>query len=136
MNSEQSSYTVFTFSTVVTAITKTGETYALTQVVLPLSRGGVLTSLILAVGRAMGETMAVMMVIGNAAVFPSLFGKGETIASLIALEMGTAEVGGNHFHALYASGLTLMLLLIVINGIITAIRERTIGKEYAGCGKK
>lgn len=109
--------------------------YALTHLILPLSRGGILTSLILAVGRAMGETMAVMMVIGNAAVFPTLLGKGETIAALIALEMGTAEVDSTHFHALYAAGLTLMILLLIINGIITAIRERTIGKERAGCRK-
>lgn len=109
--------------------------YAMIKMILPLSLRGILTSLILAIGRAMGETMAVMMVMGNAPVFPTLLGKGETIASLIALEMGTASVGSTHFHALYAAGLILMLLLLLINGIIAVIRERTIGKEGDLCGK-
>lgn len=108
--------------------------YARTKLLLPLARKGILTSLILAVGRAMGETMAVMMVAGNAAILPRLLGKGETIASLIALEMGTAEVDSTHFHALYAAGLALMALLLVINGVIAAVRERTLGREGVECG--
>lgn len=110
--------------------------YALCEIVLPLSRGGILTSLILGVGRAMGETMAVMMVIGNAPIFPTLLGKGETIAALIALEMGTAEVNSTHFRALYAAGLTLMVLLMAINGLIAVIRQHTIGRGDDVCGKR
>ncbi len=77
----------------------------------------------------MGETMAVMMVMGNAGVFPSLLGKGETIASLIALEMGTAAVGSTHYHALYAAGLVLMGILLAINTGIALLRRRLLRLE-------
>ncbi|ANU46105.1 phosphate ABC transporter permease subunit PstC [Enterocloster clostridioformis] len=93
-------------------------------IVLPGSWKNILLSMILAIGRAMGETMAVMMVIGNANLFPSLLGKSESIASVIALEMGTAVVGSTHYHALYAAGLVLMLLLFLINSVITLLRGR------------
>ena len=93
-------------------------------IVLPGSWKNILLSMILAIGRAMGETMAVMMVIGNANLFPSLLGKSESIASVIALEMGTAVVGSTHYHALYAAGLVLMLLLFLINSGITLLRSK------------
>jgi hypothetical protein len=75
----------------------------------------ILMSMVLAVGRAMGETMAVMMVMGNANLFPKLLGKSESIASVIALEMGTVVYGSPHYHALYAAGMVLMVILFVIN---------------------
>lgn len=93
-------------------------------IVLPGSWKNILLSMILAIGRAMGETMAVMMVIGNANLFPALLGKSETIAAVIALEMGTAVGGSTHYHALYAAGLVLMLLLFLINSGITLLRSR------------
>jgi len=98
-------------------------------VILPLSVRNILLSVVLAVGRAMGETMAVMMVMGNAGVFPSLLGKLETIASLIALEMGTAAVGSTHYHALYAAGLVLMGILLAINTGIALLRRRLLRLE-------
>lgn len=98
--------------------------YGIAKVILPASRANILLSMILAVGRAMGETMAVMMVIGNANLFPTLLGKGESIAGLIALEMGTAEAGSLHYHALFAAGLVLMVLLMLIHGGIGALRSR------------
>lgn len=109
--------------------------YAIAHLVLPLSRRGILTSFILAAARAMGETMAVMMVMGNAAVFPTLLGKGETIPSLIALEMGTAEVGSLHFHALYSTGLVLMVLLLLIHAGIDFLWTHAMGKETSKWGK-
>jgi ABC-type phosphate transport system permease subunit len=63
----------------------------------------------------MGETMAVMMVMGNSIGFPRLLGKGETISSLIAMEMGIAVVGSTHYSALYTAGFVLMVLLFAIN---------------------
>ena len=98
--------------------------YTVAHVILPLSVRSILLSMILAIGRAMGETMAVMMVMGNANLFPSLLGKAESIASLIALEMGTAVAGSPHYHALYAAGLVLMLLLFIINFGIGRLRKR------------
>lgn len=98
--------------------------HAIAMVILPASWGNILLSMILAIGRAMGETMAVMMVIGNANLLPTLLGKSETIAAVIALEMGTAEAGSLHYHALYAAGLVLMILLFIINAVIAALRSR------------
>ncbi len=103
--------------------------YAIASIVLPASRKNILFSMILAIGRAMGETMAVMMVMGNANLFPTLLGKGESIASVIALEMGTAVAGSTHYHALYAAGLVLMLLVFLINTAIMLLRRRLIGRE-------
>lgn len=100
--------------------------YTIATVVLPSSWKNILTSMILAIGRAMGETMAVMMVIGNANLFPTLLGKSETIAAVIALEMGTAVNGSTHFHALYAAGLVLMILLFIINIGINLVRKKLI----------
>lgn len=98
--------------------------HTVAHVILPLAGKSILLSSILAVSRAMGETMAVMMVMGNANLFPTLLGKGETIAALIALEMGTAEVGSTHYHALFAAGLVLMVLLFIINAAIHAIQRK------------
>lgn len=97
---------------------------AMATIVLPAAMRNVLLSLALAIGRAMGETMAVMMVIGNANVFPTLLGKGETIPSAIALEMGTAVAGSLHYHALFAAGMVLMLLLLAINLLVSFLRNR------------
>ena len=85
--------------------------YMAGQMILPASTRGILISMALATGRAMGETMAVMMVMGNSIAFPKLLGKGETISALIAMDMGIAEVGSTHYSALYTAGLVLMVLL-------------------------
>lgn len=98
--------------------------YMAGQLVLPASRRGILISMALATGRAMGETMAVMMVMGNAMATPTLLGKGETISALIALEMGMAEVGSIHFSALYTAGFVLMVLLCSINIIFELLKRR------------
>ncbi len=93
------------------------------HLILPASRKSILAGTILALGRAMGETMAVMMVIGNAPIFPKLLGKGQTIPSLIALEMGSAQVESLHYHAIFASGLVLMVLLFIINIIFYYMKK-------------
>lgn len=98
--------------------------HAIATIVLPVSARSFLMSMALAIGRAMGETMAVMMVIGSANLFPTLLGKGETIAGLIALEMGTAQVGSTHYHALFAAALVLIVLLLLINVGINLLRGR------------
>ncbi|SMB91857.1 phosphate ABC transporter membrane protein 1, PhoT family [Desulfonispora thiosulfatigenes DSM 11270] len=91
------------------------KSYMIRNLILPKSKKCILAAVVLALGRGMGETMAVMMVIGNAPLMPRLLDKGQTIPSLIALEMGMAEVGSLHYHALFASGFILMIILIVIN---------------------
>ena len=98
--------------------------YMAGQMILPASTRGILISMALATGRAMGETMAVMMVMGNSIAFPKLLGKGETISALIAMEMGIAEVGSTHYSALYTAGLVLMVLLFVINIVFELLKKR------------
>ena len=100
---------------------------AMATIILPAATRNILLSLVLAMGRAMGETMAVMMVIGNVNMFPTLLGKAETIPSVIALEMGTAVAGSDHYHALFAAGMVLMLLLLAINLIVAFLRNRLAG---------
>ncbi len=87
----------------------------LRRVVIPSCRSGLLTAGLLAAGRALGETMAVLMVCGNVARMPSsVFDPVRTLTANMALEM--AYAAGRHRSALFASGLLLLLLVIVLVG--------------------
>lgn len=98
--------------------------FMMNSLILPSCKASILASAILATGRAMGETMAVMMVIGNSPIMPTLLGKSETIPALIALEMGSAQIGSTHYHALFACGFTLMILLLIINAVFYSISRK------------
>lgn len=97
--------------------------YMIWHLILPSAKRSILAGAALSLGRAMGETMAVMMVIGNAPMMPTLLGKVETIPSLIALEIGSAEIGSLHYYGLYASGFILMVILIIINIVFQRIKN-------------
>ena len=85
--------------------------YAIRKVIFPHMKLSILTSAAIAFGRALGETMAVMMVIGNSPIWPKLFGRAQTIASLTALEIGSAEYGSLHLSAIYSANLILLILI-------------------------
>jgi phosphate transport system permease protein len=89
------------------------------RVTLPAARSGVLTAIMLGIGRAIGETMAVMMVTGNAAVLPvkwnSLFSPVRTMTATIAAEMGEVAKNSTHYHVLFFIGLVLFLISLGIN---------------------
>ena len=88
------------------------------NVVLPYTKVGVIGGIMLGLGRALGETMAVTFVVGNAnRINASLFGSGNTIASQVALEFGEAEIGSMKLAALLALG----FLLFVISFVVLAI---------------
>ncbi len=102
------------------------KSYMLRTLILPNAKGAILSSIILAFARAMGETMAVMMVIGNSPILPKLLGKGETIPALIALEIGSAGLDSLHYHALFAAGFVLMIFLIFLNALFYLIKKKMI----------
>lgn len=89
------------------------------RVTLPAARSGVLTGVMLGVGRAIGETMAVMMVTGNAPVLAlslgSLFSPVRTMTATIAAEMGEVASGSVHYHTLFFIGLVLFLISLAVN---------------------
>ncbi len=93
------------------------------SVLIPNARSGIFTSFVLAFGRALGETMAVTMLIGNANIIPeSIFGAGNTMASVIANQFGEAE--GLKLSALITIGLLLFVITGIINGIGKLIIKR------------
>jgi phosphate ABC transporter permease protein PstC len=84
------------------------------SVQIPAARSGILAGVILGVGRAIGETMAVIMVAGNIVQFPGLFSSIRPMTSGIAFEMGYAEAG-LHRQALFAIGLVLFIFIMLVN---------------------
>ncbi|MCJ7717372.1 MAG: phosphate ABC transporter permease subunit PstC [Anaerolineales bacterium] len=95
------------------------------RVTLPAARSGVLTSIMLGVGRAIGETMTVMMVTGNAPILPKgisdLFSPVRTMTATIAAEMGEVANGSVHYHVLFLIGLVLFLISLGVNITASAV---------------
>lgn len=86
------------------------------RVVLPAASSGVIAAVMLGIGRVIGETMAVMMITGNAARLPtSLLQPVRTMTATIAAEMGEAVQGSSHYFSLFAIGIILFLITFLIN---------------------
>ncbi|MDR2130935.1 MAG: phosphate ABC transporter permease subunit PstC [Odoribacteraceae bacterium] len=99
------------------------------RVVIPCASSGITAAAVLGIGRAVGETMAVLMVTGNAAVMPrSLFEPVRTIPATIAAELGEAPAGGTHYQALFLLGCILFAITLVINLSAEVIATRKQGK--------
>lgn len=95
----------------------------ITGVVLPAARSGIVAGVILGMGRAVGETMAVIMVAGNSVQLPhSLLAPVRTLTANIALEMGYAS--GTHAQALFATGIVLFVMSLGLNEIAGRVRGR------------
>ena len=88
--------------------------YSIFKVIIPITKRGAVAAIVSAFGRASSETIAIMMVIGNAPIYPSLLGRGLTISGLTALEFGSAEIGSVHASAIYAANLVMMLMLSIV----------------------
>jgi phosphate transport system permease protein len=98
-------------------------------VTVPAARSGLLTALMLGIGRSIGETMAVMMVTGNAPVLPSglnaLFLPARTMTATIASEMGEVATGSPHYHVLFFIGIILFLISLVVNLTASSLSLRS-----------
>jgi len=97
------------------------------KVVLPAARSGIMTGVILGIGRAIGETMAVMLVCGNpiAGIPTSLFDQIRPLTTNIALEMGYAS--GVHQELLYSTGVVLFVFIMIINLIVNKLVKVKVG---------
>lgn len=97
------------------------------KVVVPAARSGIMASLVLGVGRAIGETMAVVMVAGNAPAYPnSLFNSFRVMTANIVMEMGYA--GELQEGALIATGVILLIFILIVNVLFNAISNNVIKK--------
>ena len=95
------------------------ETYF--RVSVPAARSGILTSVVLGIGRAIGEAMAVMMVAGNVANMPSIFKSVRYLTTAVAIEMSYSS--GLQRQALFSIALVLFCFIMIINGILMVLRR-------------
>jgi len=103
----------------------------LVGVVLPTASPGIFSAIMIGLGRAVGETMIVLMATGNTPVTDfSLFQGMRTFAANIAVEMPESEVGSTHFRLLFFAGLVLFLFTFVLNTLAEVVRQR-LRKRYS-----
>lgn len=86
------------------------------KIVIPAAAPGIIAAVMLGVGRAIGETMTVLMATGNAAAFPKgFFDSVRTITATIAIEMGEVPYNTTHYYALYAIAAVLFFMTLIVN---------------------
>ena len=89
---------------------------AISSVLLPAAKNGIVAAIILGIGRAVGETMAVIMILGNAVALPeSILDPVRTLTTNIGIEMGYAT--GSHREALFATGIVLFVMIMILNAL-------------------
>jgi phosphate transport system permease protein len=97
----------------------------ISQVLVPAALSGIAAAIILGIGRAVGETMAVMMVAGNAAIIPdpvwNILSPLRTLTGTLGIEMGEVPVGSEHYNALFGVAVVLLIITLVINLTAVAI---------------
>ena len=100
----------------------------ISQVLVPAALSGIAAAIILGVGRAIGETMAVLMVAGNAAIIPdplwNIFSPLRTLTATLGIEMGEVSVGSDHYSALFGVAVVLLVITLIINlSAVTILRH-------------
>ncbi|MDR2534246.1 MAG: phosphate ABC transporter permease subunit PstC [Tannerellaceae bacterium] len=99
------------------------------RVIVPYASSGIMAAVVLGIGRATGETMAVLMVTGNAAVMPkSLFQSVRTIPATIAAELGEAPAGGTHYQSLFMLGCVLFVITMIVSISAELIAKKQLNK--------
>lgn len=108
----------------------------ISKVVVPAALSGITAAIILGMGRAIGETMAVMMVTGNAAVIPSpitnILSPVRTLTGTLGIEMGEVASGSLHYHALFGVAVVLLLITLAVNLGAVLILQRLNAQRPAG----
>ena len=114
----------------------------ISRVVVPSAVSGITAAVILGMGRAIGETMAVLMVTGNAAILPdpiwNVLSPVRTLTGTLGIEMGEVAIGSTHYHALFGVAVVLLVITLIVNlaatFILARIRERN--APTASCGNR
>jgi phosphate transport system permease protein len=97
------------------------------KVSLPTAKSGIVTSIVLGIGRAVGETMAVRLVAGNTPIIPeSIFQSVRTMTVNIIIEMSYVVTGSDHYSALFATGIVLFVFIMILNGVVTVLSRKRV----------
>jgi phosphate transport system permease protein len=95
------------------------------RVIVPAARSGIMAGIVLGMGRALGETMAIIMVAGNATIIPeSIFSSVRTLTGNVAIEI--AYSSGEHTQALFATGIILFIFIMIINFVALAFTKKEV----------
>jgi phosphate transport system permease protein len=112
----------------------------ISKVTVPAALSGIAAAIILGIGRAIGETMAVMMVAGNAAVIPdpiwNVLSPIRTLTATLGIEMGEVSVGSEHYSALFGIAVILLIITLIINLSAVAILRRLKEGQYTHTDRK
>ncbi len=100
------------------------ETETYFKVSMKAAKSGIATAIIQAIGRALGEAMAIIMVAGNVANMPNLFGSVRFLTTAIVSEMSYASYGSLHREALFSIGLVLFIFIVIVNIVLNLIVRR------------
>jgi ABC-type phosphate transport system permease subunit len=105
------------------------------HVTVPAASSGITAAVLLNIGSIIGETMAVLLVVGNVARIPipifNIFTQGATFTSVVAGEMGEVAIGSLHYHALFSVGFVLLIIVTLLSILADLTRAR-IRKKFGG----
>jgi phosphate transport system permease protein len=116
------------------------EWQTISRIIIPSALSGITAAVILGIGRAIGETMAVLMVTGNAAVIPqpiwNVLSPIRTLTATLGIETGEVPIGSLHYNALFGIAVVLLVITLIINLSATIILGRIRSAQMGGTGKK
>jgi phosphate transport system permease protein len=106
------------------------------KVLVPAATPGITAAIILGIGRAVGETMAVIMVTGNAAIIPDpiwdIFSPVRTLTGTLGIEMGEVAIGSTHYHALFGVAVLLLAITLIINLLSLRVMKQLHASQCGG----